>query len=269
MSDDGREFAANRAVPLAHRDLGGEGKPLLLVLHGLLGSSRNWISAGRELANRFHVIALDLRNHGDSPHTPDTRFDDMVADVLAWLDERAIESVRLMGHSLGGKVAMRLACRFPERAARLLVLDIAPRAYPKGNPVLEAMKRTDLDSLESRREVDQSLARSIPDAPTRAFVLTNLVKDREGRLAWRCGLDGLYASIDTMRASPLDPGDRYAGSTVFIVGGQSSYFVESDESAVREHFPNAAIETLANAGHNVHFDAREAFVDAVVAFDPE
>lgn len=267
MSDDGSDASGAGAVTLAHRDLGGEGRPLLVVLHGLLGSSRNWITAGRELADRFHVIALDLRNHGDSPHTADMRFDDMVADVVAWLDTRGEERVRLMGHSLGGKVAMRLACRVPSRVERLFVLDIAPRAYPKGNPVLEAMVRVDPASFNSRRDVDRALAESIPDAPTRSFVLTNLAKDRDGGLTWRCGLDGLYANIDSMRDSPLGASERYTGPTIFIVGEHSAYFSDEDRSVVREHFPAARIETLPGAGHNVHFDAREAFVETVFEFD--
>src|SRR5690606_16173510 len=116
---------------LAHRDFGGEGKPPLVVLHGLLGSARNWQSAGRDLAADFHVCALDLRNHGDSFHAREMTYAIMADDVCAWLDARGWQRVRLMGHSMGGKVAMVLACRFPERVEKLVAVDIAPKAYPK------------------------------------------------------------------------------------------------------------------------------------------
>src|SRR5690606_24200481 len=119
---------ASRIVTLAHRDLGGEGKPPLVVLRGLLGSSRNWMAAGKDLSPDFHVMALDLRNHGESGHAPEHNYLTMTNDVLAWLDEAGLERVRLMGHSMGGKTAMRLACLAPERVEALVVVDIAPRA---------------------------------------------------------------------------------------------------------------------------------------------
>jgi len=112
--------------PLFHRDLGGAGKPALIVLHGLLGSSRNWQSTGSDLAARYQVWALDLRNHGRSPHEAEMSYEAMVADVIAWMDGQGIARAALMGHSMGGKVAMLLACRHPERVERLVVVDIAP-----------------------------------------------------------------------------------------------------------------------------------------------
>ena len=117
------------AVQLFHRDLGGSGKPPLVILHGMLGSSRNWQTAGRDLSEHFHVNALDLRNHGGSPHADEMDYSVMVADVLRWLDVQQIERVTLMGHSMGGKVGMLLACHHPQRVERLVVVDIAPKDY--------------------------------------------------------------------------------------------------------------------------------------------
>src|SRR5262245_22188729 len=125
------EMSSVKIVELFCRDWGGEGRPPLVVLHGLLGSSRNWQTAGGDLAKAgaAHVMALDLRNHGKSPHADVMSYDAMVADVLTWMDARGLTRVSLMGHSMGGKVAMALACRHPERVERLIVVDIAPRDY--------------------------------------------------------------------------------------------------------------------------------------------
>ena len=149
---------------LAHRDLGGAGKPPLVILHGLLGSSRNWQTAGRDLSDQFHVCALDLRNHGDSFHAHEVTYEIMAADVLAWLDAQGIERTHLLGHSLGGKVAMLLACRHAGRVERLVVVDIAPKAYPHSHArEFDAMRELDLVALQSRAEAEQQLAVRVPD----------------------------------------------------------------------------------------------------------
>src|SRR3982751_66174 len=116
-------------MTLFHRDLDGAGQPPLVLLHGMLGSSRNWQSAGTDLAQHFHVLAPDLRNHGRSPHAPEMTYEAMMDDVLAWLDANSLPRATLVGHSMGGKVAMLLACRHPERVQRLIIVDIAPRDY--------------------------------------------------------------------------------------------------------------------------------------------
>ena len=147
------------AVPLHHRDFGGEGTPPFVILHGMLGSSRNWQTVGRDLAARRRTFALDLRNHGESPHADVMTYDSMAADVLAWLDARAIEAADFIGHSMGGKVAMVLACRHPERVHRLIVVDIAPKPYawPAHRVEFAAMKGLDRASLRSRAEAESRL----------------------------------------------------------------------------------------------------------------
>ena len=253
-------------VDLHARDLGAGGQDPLVVLHGLLGSSRNWTAAGRDLAERFTPIGLDLRNHGDSPHTATSSIPEMVGDVLRFMDRQGLDRVHLMGHSLGGKVAMRLACLFPERVRLLFVLDIAPRAYPPGSEALEAMRSVDLGRLESRRDADHALAERIADPGMRAFLLTNLVQDADGSYRWRAGLDGLHASLASLRGAALDAGHSFRRPCGFIVGGRSEYFVAGDKEAVAKHFPLAEITTLESSGHNVHFDARPEFVRAVFDF---
>ncbi len=147
-------------VTLNYRDLGGTGRPPLVILHGLLGSSRNWQAAGRALAERYHVLALDLRGHGQSPHARPVTYEAMAGDVMAWLDARELGRVSLLGHSMGGKVAMLLACRNPDRVERLFVVDVAPKGYrwASNREAFAAMNELDLTSLGSRAEAERALA---------------------------------------------------------------------------------------------------------------
>ena len=176
---------------LFHRDLGGDGLPPLVILHGILGSSRNWQTAGGDLARRYHVFALDLRNQGGSPHSEEMTYDAMVGDVAAWLDLHGLGRAALLGHSMGGKVAMLLACRQPERVERLVVVDIAPKDYSWGGKQraeFAAMNGLDLSSLRSRAEAEQRLEAAVPDWAMRKFLTTNLERDGSGQWHWTINL---------------------------------------------------------------------------------
>ena len=254
-----------KSVQLFHRDLGGAGRPPLVILHGMLGSSRNWQTTGRDLAARFHVRALDLRNHGDSPHAPEMTYAAMVADVLHWLDAQGLGRVTLMGHSMGGKVAMRLACHHPERVEELIVVDIAPRDYrwAAHREEFAAMNELDLAHLVSRAAAEKALEARVPDWAMRKFLLTNLARDANGPWRWSINLPALTAALPAMEANSLAPTDRFAGPTLFIAGGRSRYVEAVDHAAIRRHFPAARIEVVPAAGHNPHIEAREAFVALV------
>ncbi|HEY5719706.1 MAG TPA: alpha/beta fold hydrolase, partial [Gammaproteobacteria bacterium] len=184
------------AVELYYREE-GSGAPLL-VLHGLFGSSSNWARLARGLAAEFRVICADLRNHGRSPHAAGMSYPQMAADVVALLDRLRLDRVALLGHSMGGKVAMQVALNQPERVSRLLVADIAPRAY-RGNQaiVLEALEALHLDSLASRREADERLAAQVPETGVRAFLLTNLTQE-QGRFGWRINLPEIIDGIEAI-----------------------------------------------------------------------
>jgi len=249
-------------VTLFHRDLGGVGNPPLVILHGLLGSSRNWQTAGRDLAARYHVRALDLRNHGSSPQAAEMDYEVLVNDVSEYLDTHALTRVTLLGHSLGGKVAMRLACRQPERVEQLVVVDIAPRAYSSAahRAEFEAMAAIDLAGLASRAAAEQLLEAKVPDWAMRKFLVTNLEHTAEGRWRWLVNLPVLMASLPVLEADSLAPTDRFAGPSLFVVGGRSGYVREEDGPAMLRHFPQARIDTLPQAGHNPHIDSRADFV---------
>jgi pimeloyl-ACP methyl ester carboxylesterase len=246
---------------LFHRDLGGAGRPPLVILHGMLGSSRNWQTTGRDLAAWYHVSALDLRNHGESPHAGEMSYAAMVDDVIAWLDAQGLGRVTLLGHSMGGKVAMLLACRHPERIARLIVVDIAPKDYywPTHRVEFAAMSDLDLSALPSRAAAEQIFEAKISDWAMRKFLLTNLVQ-ADGRWQWSINLPVLTAALAAMEANPLQPTDQFPGPALFLAGGKSRYVTAGDHAAIQRHFPSARIETLASASHNPHIEAREAFV---------
>jgi pimeloyl-ACP methyl ester carboxylesterase len=253
-------------VILFHRDLGGAGQPPLLLLHGMLGSSRNWQTAGADLAARFHVRALDLRNHGRSPHAEAMTYEAMMADVLRWLDAREPGPVTLVGHSMGGKVAMLLACRHPARVSRLVVVDIAPKDYcwPGHRASFAAMNELNLADLRSRAEAELRFEGRVPSWPLRKFLTTNLQRGAEGKWHWQINLPVLTAALPEVERNPLAPADRFAGPVRFLAGETSNYIEAADHATIRAHFPAAGIITLPHCGHNPHMEAREAFVAAVL-----
>jgi len=258
-------------MSLFHRDFGGQGKPPLVVLHGLLGSSRNWQMAGRDLAARYHVLAPDLPNHGRSPHAERTDFDFMMGEVLGWMDELGLERVSLMGHSMGGKLAMLLACRHPGRVEQLIIVDIAPKDYVATGHrnTLLAMSELRLDTLRNRAEAEMGLEARIPDWGTRKFLVTNLEAGEDGTWRWMVNLPVLASRFQDIEANPMIPSDRYDGPVLFIVGGRSRYFEVGDWALAEGHFPKAHLEIVLDSGHNLHMDSREAFVRLILAFQPE
>ncbi len=251
-------------LKLFHRELGGAGKPPLVVLHGLLGSSRNWQSAGGDLAEKYEVVALDLRNHGKSPHDDEMSYAAMVADVLAWLDARGWGSVTLMGHSMGGKVAMRLACAFPQRVERLVVVDIAPRDYLSAAHRAEfaAMHELDLRALQSRGEAEMKMEGRVSDWGMRKFLTTNLERAAEegGGWKWAVNLPVITRALPELEKNSLREGDTFGGAVRFIRGGKSNYVRAEDWAEIARRFPLADLVTIEGAGHNPHMETRGEFV---------
>lgn len=255
-------------VKLFHRDLGGVGRPPLVVLHGMLGSSRNWQTAGRDLADTFHVLAPDLRNHGTSPHAESMSYPEMMADVVAWLDAQGIAKVALLGHSMGGKTAMLLACRHPERVARLIVADIAPKDYfwVAHRVNFAAMNELDLAAVHSRAEAEMRLEARVKSEAMRKFLVTNLERAEDGQWRWSINLPAITAALGALEKNSLttgEQGDRFEGPALFVAGGKSDYIGAEDEATIRRHFPAARFETIGESGHNPHMETREKFVALV------
>lgn len=248
---------------LAYRYFGGEGNPPIVLLHGLLGSSRNWVSAAKELVKDYEVFALDLRNHGDSPHCDSMDFGEMAADVLQFLEEQELDQVCLLGHSLGGKVAMRVAVESPDSLESLIIVDIAPREYPPYHQRdFDAMNALPLAELTSRKDADGRLAEQVPDWAQRQFLLTNLAREGDA-FQWSINLRALTAARDVMRMNSIGADDIFTGAATFILGGQSRFVLPEDWRIINRHFPKARIEVIDESGHNPHIEKRDRFLAAI------
>ncbi|MBP0048463.1 alpha/beta fold hydrolase [Marinobacterium sp. AK62] len=244
----------------------GQGKPLV-ILHGLFGSLENWGLQARALSERFDVIAVDLRNHGRSPHSPGMTYADMSADLKALLDSLELDRVLLMGHSMGGKVAMQFALDHPERVEKLVVVDIAPVHYPPHHDdVIQGLKAIPLTTLKSRREADQVLARYVDSEPTRAFLLKNLYRNDARQFAWRMNLDTLAEDYSDISAAPDSANTHYGGPTLFIKGGESDYLKPEHQRPIETLFPQAKFKIIAGAGHLPHVEKPAAFTKLVETF---
>ena len=244
----------------------------MVVLHGMLGSSRNWLSAGSDLAKHWHVHALDLRNHGRSPHTDTMTYDDMAEDVLGWLDENGHERVDLVGHSMGGKLGMVLACRHPERVRRLVVVDIAPKDYLSHGHRAEfaAMHELRLGEVRSRGDAEMKLESRVPDWGMRKFLTTNLERDETGQgWRWTINLPVITAALPGLERNPLAEIESFNGPALFLAGGRSRYIAAGDMAAITHHFPKAEIEIIAKSGHNPHMETRGELVALIEHHAPQ
>ncbi len=240
----------------------------MLVLHGMLGSSRNWLSAGADLAAQgWQVHALDLRNHGKSPHAGPMDYEAMAADVLAWMDARGLAAAEIVGHSMGGKLGMVLACRHPERVRRLVVVDIAPKDYLSHGHRAEfaAMHELRLSELRSRADAEMKMESRVPDWGMRKFLTTNLERDESGSgWRWSINLPAITSALPTLEKNPLGEQESFDGPTLFVTGGKSRYVSAGDLAAISRHFPRAAVEIIAGAGHNPHMETRAELVRHIV-----
>jgi pimeloyl-ACP methyl ester carboxylesterase len=243
----------------------GSGPPVVL-LHGLFGAGQNFGSVQKALAGEgFRVLALDLRNHGGSPHAAEVGYAAMAADVAETLEAASAWPAAVIGHSMGGKVAMALALARPEGVSRLLVADIAPVTYPapKFAAYLDAMLGLDLQPGLTRRQADAALTSAVPAAPLRAFLLQNLSFDKNGP-RWRIGLEQIAAGLADIGGWP-DLRGRYEGPTLVLSGDASDYVQPSHWPIFQRLFPAAQQETIA-AGHWLHAENPKAFLDAVRRF---
>ncbi len=244
----------------------GEGPPLAL-LHGLYGQGSNFGAVQKRLAQGRRVIALDLRNHGASPHAPTMDYPAMAEDVLETLRHMDALPCALLGHSMGGKVAMRAALDAPAAVSRLVVADIAPVPYDHAGfhgRYVAAMRAVPMRAGLTRAEADAVLADSVPDRATRGFLLQNI---RFGPTpSWRLNLDAIGPALPALAGWPPPEDGPYPGPTLFVAGGRSDYVHPESRAEIRKWFPAARVVTLKDAGHWVHADDPEGFATTVEAF---
>jgi esterase len=248
-----------------HLKESGQGRAVML-LHGMLGSADNWHYIALRLAGSFHVFAVDQRNHGHSPHNDEMNYPLMAADIEEVFAARGIESATVIGHSLGGKTAMQFALQFPDRVEKLVVVDVAPRAYaPAHEKIFAALLALDLKSFSSRQAIEDALAPEIPDLVLRRFLLKNLGRNSAGEFFWKMNLRGIAENYWRLR-EPLSAPAPFAKPALFIRGGKSNYINPEDEGLIRELFPRSEIQTITNACHWVHADQPEEFLRVVSEF---
>ena len=250
---------------LLHFETRGHGPPLV-ILHGLFGSLDNWHTVSNQLAPHFQVLAVDQRNHGRSFHSPEMAYPLMARDLLDFLERQGLGRASLLGHSMGGKTAMEFALRYPARLDRLIVVDIAPRAYsPRHRHILDALLGLDLAACSSRLQIEAALAPAIPCQATRRFLLKSLERSPHGAFRWRINLPAIADNCGRL-CEALGPGRTCSRPALFIGGGQSDYLLPEDFDSIRRLFPHAQFQTLAGAGHWVHADAPQPFVRTALEF---
>ncbi len=256
-------------MQLFYRKYGQVGDQPLLILHGLFGMSDNWVSFARRIAiEGFEVFIVDQRNHGKSPHSVNFNYLVLTDDLFDFIDEHKIENPILLGHSMGGKVAMRFTLENTHLVKRLIVVDISLKAYPQRTMhknIINAICTVDLSKIVHRREVEEQLRPLIPQERVRQFVLKNLYRDDANGFEWRLNINGIEANLDDM-FNAIEIVEKFEKPTLFIKGGASDYILLEDYGQIRQNFPHAEIVAVAGTSHWVHVDAPEIFYQLTKGF---
>lgn len=254
----------SRAMKLYHREL-GEGKPLI-ILHGLFGSSDNWMSIAKELEGHFKMYLVDQRNHGQSPHSDEFSYAAMAEDLNEFIEEHGIENPSILGHSMGGKTAMNFAINHTDKWDKLIVVDIAPRAYPvRHDTILEGLKSIDVENLKSRGEADKQLAEYVKDLGTRQFLLKNLARKSDGGFEWKINLSAIDKNIEAM-GEGVEQRLAIEKDVLFIRGENSDYIQDKDNILIVQLFPNSEVKTVKGAGHWVHAEQPQVLLEMITDF---
>lgn len=250
-------------MKLHYREM-GEGQPLM-ILHGLFGFSDNWQTHAKKLAEYFRVILVDLRNHGHSDWSDDFSYDLMAEDVNELVDDLNLEDLILVGHSMGGKTAMRFAQLHEEKLEKLVIVDMGIKGYPMHHQhILAGIHSVDLENNKTRRQAQEQMSAHIESEGVMQFLLKNLFWKEKGKLAWRMNVNVLEREMPVI-LGPLSEGEVMT-STLFIRGELSNYVLDEDIDSIEEQFPDSDVITIANSGHWVHAEAPAEFLDALLSF---
>ena len=249
-----------------HSQILGTGKPFV-ILHGFLGMSDNWKTLGLRWSEvGYQVHLLDQRNHGRSFHSDEFSYKVLAEDLKQYCDKYGLENIILLGHSMGGKVAMQFAVDFPEIDSKLIVADIGPKAYPPHHQdILKALSTLDFSKIKSRADAESILSRFIKDESTRLFLLKNLYRNSNKEFNLRINLPVLSEKIEEVGVA-LSENAIFRGDTLFLGGENSGYIEPMDEILIKKHFPKAVIKQVSNAGHWLHADNPEEFYSMCMAF---
>ena len=249
---------------ILHTEITGQGQAIVLI-HGLFGSYENLGVIARALAGQWQVINLDMRNHGRSDWNDSMSYALMAEDIKDTLDHLGLEQVALLGHSMGGKVSMEFALRYPDRVSKLILADISPvQNRPRHLEILSALDAIDLDTLQSRQQADQQLALSINETGVRQFLLKSLYKE-DNQFRWRFNLKALMANYLQLLEAPQSKGP-YSGPTLFIKGADSDYLLPEHQPLITALFPQSKAKVIMGTGHWLHAEKPVAFAKIVTDF---
>lgn len=247
-------------MKLYYREL-GKGQPLIF-LHGIFGSSDNWLTQTRMLSARFRTIAVDLRNHGQSPHDAVFDYPSMAADVLDLIETKRLTDPVLIGHSMGGKVAMNFAVAHPDKIQKLVVVDIAPKPYSMSHyAILEGLLAIPIDKIATREEADEVLAQFVEEPDIRQFLLKNLKRKPAGGFEWKLNLPVIAGSMEKIGVD-LQVNGTCEKPALFVRGAHSNYVKDSDMERIHEVFPAAEMETF-DTGHWLPAEKSKEFVELI------
>jgi len=250
---------------MLHHKIIGQGQPLI-ILHGLFGMLDNWMTLAKRYGEFYEVHLIDQRNHGHSFHDNEHSYEAMAGDLKDYIESQKLESVILLGHSMGGKTAMLAACLYPNLIEKLIVVDISPKFYaPHHQSIIEGLYAVKNADIKSRKEADVVLSKHFDNAGIRMFLLKNLFWKTKTQLDFRFNLDAIVNQIEKIGVA-LDDELSFENPTLFIDGEKSDYILESDLGKIEEHFPDSEVVEISNAGHWVHAENPNDFWDATMQF---
>ncbi|MEM1325580.1 MAG: alpha/beta fold hydrolase [Bacteroidota bacterium] len=244
----------------------GTGEPLL-VLHGLFGTLDNWQTLGKKLADNYAVYLIDQRNHGRSPHIEGLDYKLMAADLSQFMEEHYLAKAHVLGHSMGGKTAMQFAFDHGDKVDKLIVVDIAPKAYKGGHEaILHAMRTLPIQTIETRKQADEHLHQAgIAQLGIRQFLLKNLTRDPKGGYRWKMNFSEIDNNYPNILAN-IEMTAPHQGETLFIRGDRSDYILPTDGDLIRSYFPKAHLVSIEKAGHWVHAEEPQALLEVMMEF---
>jgi esterase len=252
-------------MKLFFREYGEVGNPPMIILHGLFGSSDNWMPQAKLLSPSYRVFAVDQLNHGQSPHTHAFDYQSMVSDLHEFIADHGLKDPIILGHSMGGKTAMNFALAHPDKVSKLIVVDIAPKAYDLEHyTIVDGLNALKIDALPSRNDADAALAEYVPEPDVRQFLLKNLQRKPEGGFTWKINLPVITEKLGNIGLDLQYPGS-FDKPALFVRGRKSSYVKDSDFDHIKQVFPNSTIETM-ETGHWVQAEKPQEFVSLVRAW---
>jgi len=245
----------------------GDGNKTVLILHGLFGSLDNWMTHARLLSDHdYTVYLIDQRNHGRSPHDPIFDYKSMASDLNEFIEDHHISDPYLIGHSMGGKTVMEFVVNYSVSIKKMIVVDIAPKAYPPHHEeIIKAFRSVDINSITKRSEAQEAMGSIISDLGVMQFLLKNLDRKKEGGFQWKVNLDVVIENIENV-GNTFDSTLSSSIETLFIRGGNSNYILDEDRSLLKKHFPNSNLLTIRDAGHWVHAEQFENFTKVLIHY---